>query len=71
MTEAIEIIKLLGPFGFSIFVSLYLLTKTTKVLEKMCITLEKVSEKVDNLDELKTSIKYMNYLLEHARSEQQ
>jgi len=69
MMEAIEIIKVLGPFGFSIFVSLYLLTKTTKVLEKMCITLEKVSEKVDNLDELKTTIKYMNFLIERLRSE--
>jgi len=71
MTEAIEIIKLLGPFGFSIFVSLYLLTRTTKVLENICLTLKTISEKVDNLDDLKTTVKYINFLVERLRSEQQ
>lgn len=72
MYELIEAVKLLGPFGFSIVISIYLLVRTTRVLEHISKTLALIQEKIDNIrtikieniDDLKSNIKYLNYLIE-------
>lgn len=49
-SEILRVITNVGTFGFSIYVALYLLTKTTVAFEKLTEAIIKLEEKMSTMD---------------------
>lgn len=65
-SEILRVITNVGTFGFSIYVALYLLTKTTVAFEKLTEAIIKLEEKMSTMDRILLDIQSTTHTISNV-----